>query len=106
MVNVSRVSKVSRNVSAPLKLDRVRDLPDEQAFLDITEASLTSSGQGTFKVHRLLKVRDCPRLRKFDRQSRGRGIGVFVLEPALDIQDPYVLVCSRPESYNPSRTAA
>ncbi|WP_276256810.1 Cdc6/Cdc18 family protein [Halomontanus rarus] len=49
----------------PLKLDRVRDLLDEQAFLDITEAYLTGGGrgQGTFKVHRLLKdpevVRNC-----------------------------------------------
>jgi len=48
-----------------LKLDRVRELLDEQAFLDITEAHVTSGGRGagTYKLHRLLKdpevVRNC-----------------------------------------------
>jgi cell division control protein 6 len=41
----------------PLKLDRVRDILDEQAFLDISESYVTSGGRGggAYKLHRLLK---------------------------------------------------
>jgi len=58
----TEVFEVYRNICTQegtdsLKLDRVRDLLDEQAFLDITESYLTGGGRGkgTFKVHRLLK---------------------------------------------------
>ena len=44
----------------PLKIDRVRQLLDEQAFLDIIECRRTGGGhqKGTFTAHRLLKNPD------------------------------------------------
>jgi len=44
----------------PLKIDRVRQLLDEQAFLDIIECRRTGGGhqKGTFTAHRLLKDPD------------------------------------------------
>lgn len=51
--------------SDALKLDRVRDILDEQAFLDISESYVASGGRGggTYKLHRLLKdaevVKNC-----------------------------------------------
>jgi len=48
-----------------LKLNRVRDILDEQVFLDISESYVASGGRGggMYKLHRLLKdaevVKNC-----------------------------------------------